>query len=139
MILHYIKIIAPKRLSILLKQSKASFFFTLRTMFYLPLSLSFLFSSSSTIYYFPSSIFFIPSSTFIFFSLLKFFIPSPTILIFSSPQFFRSSKIFKIPPTPSFSSSYCFHSSYYFPDRGYLSLAFSACLWPFLACLVEKK
>ena len=108
-------------------------------MFYLPLSLSFLFSSSSTILLF--------SFLNLFYSLLDIFVIFPPQIFYSlahNLNIFPSSIFsllhnFKIPPTPSFSSSYCFHSSYYFPDRGYLSSAFLACLWPFLACLVEEK
>ena len=61
------------------KESKPSFFFTLRTMFYLPLSL---FNYISLLN------FFIPFSRILLFSLLNVFIPSSTIFIIFSPQCF---------------------------------------------------
>ena len=78
------------RLNILLKQSKKAnhfFFFTLRTMLYLPLSL-FIFISLllHNFIIFPPQFFFIPSCTILLFSLLNFFfIPSFTMLSLFPP------------------------------------------------------
>ena len=85
----------------IVEESKPSFFFfTLRTMFYLPLSLfnfisllNFFLFPSPQFYYFPSSMFLFPSPQFLLFSLLNVFIPFSTILLFPLLNVFYSAPL----------------------------------------------